>query len=103
LRVPRKRSAPQQSRPVATADLVADAVADDRCADHQRQQHGQLETAVRGKHTTDDARGLTGKHEPDEHSGLSEHERGDDEVGQAGRDLQQMVDQTAHAGLRRCL
>ena len=72
----------EQPGPEPSADLIADAVARDRRADHDHHDHRQRGVPQAGRHPAQHGRGLTGDHEPHEQRVLDEHRQPDQQVQQ---------------------
>jgi hypothetical protein len=91
----------QDSRAYLPADLVADAVADDRRDDDDEDHQRQVHVAAAGRDAAEHGGGLPRDDEPDEQGVLGEHQQADQNVDEHAGYAQDVVDQAAHAALPR--
>lgn len=90
----------QQPRTEMPADLVSDAVTDDRRYDDDRRHDLEVDVAPARGDATDHRSGLPRDQEPDEHRVLAEDQKSDTEVHPEGRHVQQTLHQVIHTRYR---
>ena len=87
----------QDPRAEVSSDLVADRVADDRRDDDHDQHAGEGDVAEPGRGAGEQGHGLAGEDEADEQRVLGEHDQAGDEQDQPAGQLEDAVDEAAHA------